>query len=272
MMAMMMVLMVAMGASAQTKPYGAFDVGVECTNVPEWIVFSGIESFRSIADMTKARQCSERTGMKWVLKFGFDQLDGTENLAREARTRAMASGLLPYIIAVQFNEEWYGQAQTGKWGPVTFDLIDAIHAYGSEQHRILQSVFGLPIVYVDAFYNNNKAYGLGFYRPLPAHTTTFGMETYVPNGGRWDTHVKPFLDYVLAQNDGVSVALIAQTFKHPKEWNDALSNGPSESDGQKFKAALLHPKVIAAWLFTWRDRINGIKGAQSMPMVVGWFR
>lgn len=272
MMAVMMVLgLMVSPVSAQTKPYGAFDVGVECKNVPEWIQFSGLSAETSQTDMAKAAQCSQRTKIKWVLKFGFNQITDTLNQAQEVRTRAIVSGLLPHIIAVQFNEEWPGQAATGIWGPMSFELIDAIVAYGGEQHRILKSVFGLPVVYVDAFINSNKVHGLGFYHPLPPNTDVLGLTTYVPDGGSWDTHVKPFIDYTLATTNQ-HVVLIAQTFKHPPSWGPGLANGPSQSDAQKFKLLMQHPKVIAAWLFTWRNRSNGIVGAESMPTVVGWFR
>lgn len=258
-------------AMAQTKPYGAFDIGVECKNVPSWITFSGLSAETSADDMAKAAACSRTRGIKWVLKFGFNQIDGTENQAREVRTRTITTGLLPHIIALQFNEEWYGQALAGQWGPPSFDLMDAIAAYGGEQHRLLKSVFGLPVVYVDAFVNSNRAYGLGFYRPLPPHTDVLAIETYVPRGGSWATHVKPFVDYVLATTSQ-PIVLVAQTFKHPREWNDQWQDGPKESDGREFKLLMQHPKVIAAWLFTWRDRANGIKGGESLGDVVSWFR
>lgn len=261
----------AVSASAQSKPYGAFDVGVECKNVPSWITFSGLSAETSQQDMAKAAQCSREKNMKWVLKFGFNQLDGTENQAREVKTRAIVSGLLPYILALQFNEEWYGQASTGQWGPPSFDLYDAVAQYGGEQHRILKEVFGLPVVYVDAFVNSNRAYGLGFYKPLPPNTDVLAIETYVPKGGTWATHVKPFVDYTLATTSQ-PIVLVGQTFKHPREWNDQWQNGPKEQDGREFKLLLQNPRVIAAWLFTWRNRINGIRGGESMPDVVGWFR
>lgn len=269
MMSVLMVLMLAVNASAQSKPYGAFDVGVECKNIPEWIVFSGLPSYSDQAEMAKAAQCSHRTGMKWVLKFGFDQIGNTEQLAREARTRAQLAGLLPYIVALQFNEEIYSQPQ---YDTSSFAARDAIYAYVSEQQRLLKLVFGLPIIYVDDLYNSNKVFGLGYYKPLPAHTDYFGMETYVPKGGSWEANVQPIADYLLAQNDGIPVVLIAQTFKHPKVWNDQWQDGPRPGDGEKFKRLMQHPKVFAAWLFTWKNRPNGIIGAESLKDVVGWFR
>lgn len=274
-MSVVMVLMLVLSANAQTtKPYGAFDVGVECKNIPEWITFSGLESYRSVADMTKARQCSERTGMKWILKFGFDRIDSTEQVAQEVRTRAQLAGLLPYIVAVQFNEEWYGQAYNGAWGPPSFELFDAIAAYGGEQHRVLKQIFHLPVIYVDNFINNNRAFGLAFYKPMPVGfgpDDILGIETYVTKGGTWEVDVQPYVDYTLATTTQ-RVVLVAQTFKHPKAWNDQWQDGPQPRDGVKFKLLMQHPRVFAAWLFTWRNRPNGIIGAESLGDVVGWFR
>lgn len=263
--------LLALPASAQTKPYGAFDIGVDCKNVPSWIAFSGFSSNQPLADYQKAAKCSREKGIKWVIKFGFDQIYDTRSLAEEAKAKAIASGLMPHLLAQQFNEEWYGQAASGVWGPPSFETYDWVRNYGTEQHRILKEVMGLPVVYVDAYVNNDKAYGLGLYRPEPGYVDVWGIETYVPNGGTWETHVAPFLNHML-NTVTKPIALIGQTFKHPREWNDGLSNGPSQRDGELFKQAMNHPKVIAAWLFTWRDRENGIKGGQSLPTVVSWFR
>lgn len=254
---------------AQAKPYGAFDVDPNCRNVPEWVEFSGLPSWTSVDDMRSAARCSERIGIKWVLKFGFDSIVNTENVAREVRTRAVISNLLPFVIALQFSEEWYNQP--GRWGPVGYATNDAIAAYGGEQHRILKQVFGLPVVYVDNFVNSNRQYGVANYKPLPPHTDVLAIETYVPKGGSWDLHVKPFVEYTIATTTQ-PIVLIAQTFKHPWHWHDMWQTGPSRSDGEKFKLLLQHPRVIAAWLFTWRDRDNGIVGVESNPQWLEWFR
>lgn len=269
--ALLLAVSLASPSYAQSKPYGAFDIGEKCENVPSWVAFSGIPSYYSTAQMRDAAQCSERRGMKWILKFGFDSVGDTEVRAHQTMAKLLDAGLLPHIIALQFNEEWYGQAMTGVWGPPSFDLMDWIANYGGEQHRILKSVFNLPVIYVDSWVNSNKIYGLDGYRPLPPNTDILGLETYVMNGGKWETHIQPYLDYTIATTTQ-PIVLIAQTFRHPKHWGDGLSDGPSERDGGFFKQMMQHPRVIAAWLFTWRDRDNGIRGAQSMPHVVEWFR
>jgi hypothetical protein len=220
--------------------------------------------------MAQAAECSRRTGMQWILKFGFANLDDVTNEAQEVRTRAIVSGLLPYVIATQYNEEWCGQAKTGKWGPPSFELLDAVVAYGNHQQQILKNIFGLPVIYVDAFVNNNRAYGLTWYCPEPNHDI-FGIETYVPKGQTWESFVEVPVQYVL-NTTTKPLILVGQTFKHPKKWNDQWQDGPKPSDGQKFKILMQHPRVLAAWLFTWRNRPNGIIGAESMPTVVGWFR
>lgn len=268
---LLLVLSLAVPSYAQTKPYGAFDVGERCENVPSWITFSGLPNYYTQEQFNRAARCSRERGMLWVLKFGFDSVDPVLSRAIAAKAKMDRAGLTPYVIAVQFNEEWYGQAMTGVWGPPSYELMDWIAAFGGEQQRVLKQVFGLPSIYIDAFVNSNRIYGLEGYRPLPPHTDLFGIETYVPNGGTWEQNVQPYVDYTIATTTQ-PIVLIGQTFKHPTWWGDTLSNGPSKRDGQKFKELLQHPRMIAAWLFTWRDRDNGIRGGQSMPEVVSWFR
>lgn len=256
------------------KPYGAYDVGVDCKDVPSWVAFSGLVAESSAADMTKAAECSKRTGMKWVLKFGFsnDPMNGAGDVA-SIRTRTIVTGLLPYIVAVQFNEEWQRQVMEGKWGSPTFDLVDQVTQFGGAQHRLLKDVFGLPVIYTDSFVNSNKVYGLAYYKPLPPFTEVLALETYVPKGSTWDASVKIPIEYTLATTPAtMPIVLIAQTFRHPKEWNDQWQDGPKPEYGVEFKKLMEHPRVIAAWLFTWRNRPNGIVGIEGMKNVVGWFR
>ena len=259
-MALYISLMMVGGAMAQpTKPLGVWDLGEQCQGVKTWMRASTLQPW---SDFTEARKCSERTGMKWIMQFGFNAPLGTpvDGEIAFVQDKLKTSGLAPHVIAMTFVEEWQGLM-----GKRTIEERNQVWEFGSEQQRKLKQAFpGWLMAYVDQLVNDNPAYGVDLYMPLPRGTDIFLMELY--DGDR--SMLNLYFDYVKATTN-IPIAIIGQGFydhrfpQYPR---------PSEDYVEWWRKKLDDPRVVAGMIFTWRNRAPGtIVGLQSMPSVERWF-
>lgn len=255
----LMLLMLTTPVMAQTKPLGVWDLGPTCRNVKSWMQMSTIATFD---DFVEARKCSERTGIKWIIQFGWAAPLGTPVDAEIIRVqdKLRTSQLGPHVIAMTFVEEWQGLMKKK-----TIAERDGVWQFGSEQQRKLKQAFpSWLMLYVDQLVNNDPQYGVDLYMPLPLYTDVFVMELY--NGNRDVLNL--YFDYV-KQTIAIPMAVVGQGFYDDRF---PLDPKPTQEYVEWWKTKLNDPKVIAGLLFTWRNRAPGtITGLESLPVVESWF-
>lgn len=262
-MALCISLVMVSGAMAQpAKPLGVWDLGERCHQIRGWMTFAGLPT-RS--DFRLARQCSEKYGIKWVLQWGFDDKLGTpvDSEIERVQAKLAASGLTPHVIGNQYIEEWYGLSEA-----ITVADRRAVWEFGSQQQEKIKAAFPtLPIVYVDQLVNDDPQYGAAVYMPLPRATDIFAMEMY-SGPGDYKSMLELYFNYVKATVK-IPLVLVGQGFYDDRY---PVYPKPTEDYVEWYRGKLTDPRVIAGWLFTWRNRAPGtITGLISMPMVEYWF-
>ncbi len=244
-----------------TKPMGVWDLGPTCANAKAWMSFSMLAARE---DFEAARKCSERTGITWVIQFGFDDPLGTPVDAEIIRVqqKLTESGLSPHVIGMSYVEEWYGLTNKR-----TVKERDDVREFGALQHDKLKAAFpGKLLVYVDALVNDNPAYGIDVYHPLPRGVDVFAMEYYQRREDDFDL----FFQYVKAAFPTLPIALVGNAYYDPRFPESSWK--PTRGYTESYRRYLNDPRVIAGILFTWRDRPwVGMQGLESWPDVQAWF-
>lgn len=241
-------------SSGQHKLAGTFQIGA-CDDRPAW------SSFTTIADtddLHAAADCSRRTGMRWVLYLRASQYHPVTAHAVAVKARVDAAGLGPYLIAIADHEEWYEQVLAGALPYVTTDpavIVPVVHAWAGKRNAEIKAVFpGVPILWITTLVNDSPAYGLWLWRPLPAGVDAIALEGYVPAGLTWAQTAGRYLAHAIATRPE-PIVLITQGFS--ADYDPQWQAGPTPEVFAATEQALLHPRVIASWLFSWDAALLG---------------
>ena len=249
------------GPALAQKPQGAFDAGC-----------AGPAAYSAVADddtngIRAAVHCALTTGRKWVLLVGYGDPVGIPVNGPQLRQRMDQLGLTPHIVAIMYREEWYGQARRGELPvPQTIEGLDIVHAFGSAQQCALKAAFGKPILYVDGFVNSDKAFGYGWYQPLPLCTDLFGFEAYVERGRTWAGKIPPLFQYHRQVYPTLPLVIIGQGFR-TYDPRDAWSEGPTAELVDKTLDLMADPGVVSIFWFTWQSRAT-MEGLDRKPQLV----
>lgn len=178
--------------------------------------------------------------------------------------RLKAAGLLPYIAAMAWQEEWYA-------GLPSIEAIDARCAFVGQQQAVLKEYFpAQATVTINAFTCPAKEFGPVYYSPEPAHTDIRGVYTYVPVGQTWESMR---LEHKLRLSCGYRVGpyqlpekrvvLIAQAFRI--EGDPLWGEWPAPEVQAHAARWAAHEQVIAVWPFDKASRDGGFQGWDEWP-------
>lgn len=254
-------LLLAAPAAAQTKPVGVFDPG---DNPPAWAAFGTIsdtvsdDRFREAAAMGRAR------GFLWVLQLGYHEHPATpiEGHAQRVRDRLVLTGLLPYVVAFTIGEEWYERWLSGdlaRFG-LTADNpagMAIIKDWLGRQHGAAKAVLQRAVMWITTVPGHPSS----SFRPVPAHVDYVAVDAYIPAGGSFDAHVAPILAFAEQSVAGTAMRLV-----QIPPWFEADGwERPTALDLKKYATWAARPLWAAVLGFTWQDRPHlQMRGLESL--------
>lgn len=258
---MMVGLLLATTASAQTKPIGLFDPG---PNPPAWASFGTIPDTSSDDRLRDAAALSRARGFKWVLQLGYHEHPATPIGPHAARVRARleAAGLLPHVLAMSVGEEWYEYWLAGEFARYGLAAdnpagVHIIRDWLGRQHLAAQTALGLPTLWITTVASHRA----GAYRPIPDHTNFVALDPYIPEGGSFALNVAPILR-LAEESTTLPLVLVPQWFRAPGFAT------PSPVDAALYRQWLTRPQWVAMLGFTWRDRpwlqMQGLEGLPAL--------
>jgi hypothetical protein len=255
-----------LGLAAEThaqKPIGLFDH--EC-DVPAWASFGQLAEWD---DFAVAADCSRRTGRTWVLVlFHADSYH-----VSGVRTRALETGLAPYILALTYREEPYQHLRLNLSLPLALEdrlaaqpeadmatRLNIVRDHWSEAHAMIKAVWPGPILaFITPWTNDSLAYGEPLYSPLPDGVDVLVLDPYATDGMPFTAWPEVVIQYAV-QTTTLPIALVPQWFTQP---------GTSISQPRDFTVDymrwLRHPRVVALWGFLWASRGPGLVGLRDLP-------
>lgn len=266
----------AVPASAQIKPAGTFQLSA-CEKAPGWSSFALLVDDQ---DFAVAADCSRRTGLRWVLGFySRSPYEPIGAYARATKARADAAGLTPFLWAAVYHEEWYEAAITPGGLPIPGldaanpahhgQIIETVRWWVGHQHVAISAAFpGLPIAWITGLVNRSRAFGDSMWRPLPPGVSVIALEAYAPGGHTWASTAGLFISHAI-NTQPEPVVLIAHAFASADPTEPLWGPGPTEEIVDGFAAALRHPRVWGAWIFTMESRPGVLIGLDDMPYWLG---
>ena len=275
--AVVALLLVTSGASAQTKLAGTFQIGA-CGARPSWSSFA-LLIYRD--DFAAAAECSRRTGLRWVLYLTADPYRPIDGHVAAVKQRAQAAGLAPFVVAVTDHEEWYeltlAHPSSGYGWPIPgldpsrdadiWRIAEIVHAWASARHLAIKRIWpGVLTAWITSLVNDDRRYGAFRWRPLPAGVDVIALEGYVPRWGTWASTAGLHLAHAIRTRTE-PIVLVTQGFR----WDDGTggdwSRGPTDDQMAGTASALAHPRVVASWLFTWDGNLWAapMVGLRQMP-------
>ncbi len=255
-------LLILTATAHAQKPVGLFDH--EC-DVPAWASFGQLAEWD---DFSVAADCSRRTGRSWVLVlFHADSYH-----VSGVRTRALETGLAPYILALTYREEPYQHLRLGLSLPLVLEdrlaaqpeadmvaRLNIVRDHWSEAHAMIRTVWPGPlVVFITPWINDSLAYGEPLYSPLPGGVDVLVLDPYATDGMPFTAWPEVVIQYAV-QTTSLPIALVPQWFVQP---------GTSISQPRDFTADymrwLRHPRMVALWGFLWASR-PGLVGLRDLP-------
>lgn len=251
------------------KPLGIFSPHA---GIPLWASFallSETHDFGWAREFAAGRMVAGKPFV-WVLYLeGPDAHTPVAQWAPEIRDRLVAAGVLPYVAAVAYREEWYANDNVS-----SVERIDATHAWVSAQHAEVKRLFpAQALLSIEEFVTPRETrWAPAYYRPEFAHVDLRTVYAYVRTGETWDGLL---LDAKIAFACGDTVAgmslpkkpvvFIPRAFRHGE--HAGWSAWPMEADDRRAEAWARRHEIIAAWPFDWADRphVKDFQGWQSWP-------
>lgn len=254
---MIVAVLLADVASAQTKPIGLFDPGLA---PPAWASFGTISDTVSDDRLRDAAALCRARSFRYVLQVGYHEHPATPIGPHAARVRARldAAGLTPCVIAMSIGEEWYEYFYAGEFTrfglpPTNPAGVPMIHDWLGRQHLAAKAALGLPVVWITTVLHP-------VYRPEPAHVDVVALDPYVWPGQTFQTAVAPILR--LAEESTTKPLVVIPQWFHV----DGFER-PNPLDVAQYFQWLERPRWIALMGFTWQSRANGITGLVDLPAV-----
>jgi hypothetical protein len=259
-----LVCLLGLAATAHAqKPVGLFD---HSCDVPAWSSFGQLAEWD---DFSTAADCSRRTGRTWVLVlFHADSYH-----VSGVRTRALETGLAPYILALTYREEPYQHLRLNLSLPLALEdrlaaqpeadmatRLNIVRDHWSEAHAMIKAVWPGPILaFITPWTNDSLAYGEPLYSPLPDGVDVLVLDPYATDGMPFTAWPEVVIQYAV-QTTTLPIALVPQWFTQP---------GTSISQPRDFTVDymrwLRHPRVVALWGFLWASRGPGLVGLRDLP-------
>ncbi len=255
-------LLILTGTAHAQKPVGLFDCG---PHPPSWAQFCNIGDTVHDERFVESAQLSEATGIKWVLALAYYEDPATPILAHAQRVldRLRATGLLPHVVAFALSEEWYERCGLGEFARYGLPAgspacVPVIRAWLGRQNAVAKMVLGLPSIWI----TNVAGHPDGTYQPIPPNIDFVALDTYIPEGGSFETHVAPVFAFAEQAVAGSSMRLV-----QIPPWFEADGyERPTALDIQKYAQWASRPLWFATWGFTWRDRPwLSMTGLESLP-------
>jgi hypothetical protein len=112
------------------------------------------------------------------------------------RTRALETGLAPYILALTYREEQYQHLRLGLSLPAVLEdrlaaqpgadivtRLNIVRDHWSEAHAMIKAVWPGPILaFITPWTNDSLAYGEPLYSPLPGGVDVLVLDPYATDG------------------------------------------------------------------------------------------
>jgi len=262
---LLLVLVCASAASAQPKPVCAFQPDAD---VPAWISCGSISGDASYDDMVEAATQSRLTGFRWVLQMGYSALPTAPAgpVAALAMFKAQDAGLWPYVVAVNYGEEWYERFFAGEFtsygcAPSVAECLPIIHDWMGRQHAAIKAVTGKPVIWLTGMVIPGRL--------VPAHTDLVAIDYYPRDGQSFAESVDPVVHAALIQTD-LPLVLIPRWFKNTGPYQGAHwqagAQEPLAAWADGYARWLTHPRVVALWGFLWASRpYADLVGLRDMP-------
>jgi hypothetical protein len=249
---------------ALAKPLGVFDPGPD---PPAWASLGVIHDILTDAELTQCLRLSHERGMKWILFLG-GRVPHNVPIgphAAQVRARFEALGLMPWVVAYMYHEEWYEHFLEGtftRYGypPDYPNGIELVCGWVGRQHKAATAELGVPAVWVTNMVNTDPSLGRGHYRPVPAHTQYVAIDAYVGPGRPFDSIV-PVLAHAETTTP-LPLILIPQWFRFPSV--PFFARGASVEDMEQFMLWLDRPRWVAAIGYTWSS--GGHVGAEMIGL------
>lgn len=259
-------VLVASPVHAQPKPIGAFSPN----GSPPWISFGSMGDMTSDYDIEMAYQKSIRTGFLWILQIGYHDspLTGADVVAR--RTIQRFHKLLPYVVAINYGEEWYEKFYLGEFSKYGLPAnnprgVEIIHHWLGRQHFLIKQVTGKPIIWLTTIVSGE--------RPVPPETNYVAIDAYSADGESTAWAELRLLHAEVATN--LPLIVIPRWFKTTGEkqgsgWQ-SFSQEPTREATDMYVRTLKRPRYIAMWGFLWESRPHSdLVGLAQMPNLMNY--
>ena len=260
------------------KPLGVWELSADYPR-PAWATFAALRSDDDDAAWQRALDDARTHGTKYVLLFyGLTRQEIIDDHRNATIARLETTGMRRHLGGVAYLEEWYQCLRGGGIPGVPWegeraeklDRVRYVHAWCSLQHRKLaRALPDVPIVWIENYVNDDMQWGPDYYQPLPSEVHVIAPELYLPAGARWDLAVEPFIAHTV-KTTALPILPIVQAFRGADpQWQV----GPTTESLAATKRWIAHPRIIGAWVFTWRSYPTvGVQGladfAEQQPAVL----